>query len=156
DSINGIPKHQVLSSVHTAAVAWLATVVDKSGLDIFKLWLKMYPQYQKRINFYRSLLEPHLGLIRNFRNRTAFHAQPNFVDFFEPRLRFLEKAKDVAKGVQQFLDLAIFLVKREHKCEPDFCSRILGMVLDAELQLNVKINRRQLIEANIIDHSSVY
>jgi hypothetical protein len=137
-------------------VAWFATVVDKNGLDVFKLWLKMYPQYQKRIKFHRSLLEPHLDLIRRFRDRTAFHAQPKFVDFFEPRSRFQEKAKDVAKGVQQFLDLAKFLIKREHLCEPDFYSHILGVVLDTELQLKRNISRRWLIEANIIDRSSVY
>ena len=156
DSINGIPKEQVLLSVRTAAVAWFATVVDKNGLDIFKLWLKMYPQYQKRINLYRSLLNPHLDLIRRFRNRTAFHAQPKFVDFFEPRVRFLEKVKDISKGVQQFLDLAKFLIKREHQCDAGFYSRILGVVLDAELQLKCKISRQWLIEANIIDRSSVY
>lgn len=156
DSINGISKEQVLMSVRTAAVAWFATVVDRSGLDIFKLWLKMYPRYQKRINLYRSLLEPHLRLIRRFRNKTAFHAERNFVDFFEPRIRFLEKAKEIGEGVQKFLDLAKFLIKREHQSDPDFYSRILGIVLDTELQLKVKINRHWLIEANIVDCRSVY
>lgn len=156
DSINGIPKEQVLLSVRTAAVAWFATVVDKNGLDIFKLWLKMYPRYQKRINLYRSLLNPHLDLIRRFRNRTAFHAQPKLVEFFEPRVRFLEKVTDISKGVQRFLHLAKFLIKREHQCDADFYSRILGAVLDAELQFKCKISRQWLIEANIIDRSSVY
>jgi|SRR6516162_5551247 hypothetical protein len=158
ESINGIPKDQVLMSVRTAAVAWFATMMDthRDGLDIFKLWLKMYPQYQNRINLYHSLVDPHLKLIRTFRNRTAFHAQSGFVDFFEPRVRFQEKAKDIARGVQKFLDLAKFLIKRERQCEPNFYSRILGAVLDAELQLKRKISRRWLIEANIIDRSSVY
>jgi hypothetical protein len=156
DSINGISKEQVLISVRTAAVAWFATLVDRRGLDIFKLWLKMYPQYQKRINLYRSLLEPHLQLTRRFRNKTAFHAQRNFVDFFEPRVRFLEKAKEIGKGVQKFLDLAIFLIKREHQCDPDFYSRILGVILDTELQLKCTINRHWLIEATIVNRSSVY
>lgn len=156
ESICGVSKEQLIESVRTVAVAWFATVVDKNGLDIFTVWLKMYPQYQKRIKFYRSLLEPHLQLIRRFRDRTAFHAQPKFAEFFEPRLRFLEKAKDIAKGVQQFLDLAKFLIKREHLCDPNFSSRILDVVFDAELQLKCKINRRWLIEANILDRSSIY
>ncbi len=156
ESIVGVSKEQVLMSVRTVALAWFSTVVDKNGLDIFNLWLKMYPQYQKRIAFYRSLLEPHLVLIRTFRDRTAFHAQPTFLKFFEPRVRFLEKVKDVAKAVQKLLDLAKFLVKREHKCDPDFYARTLDVVFDTELELKCKINRRWLIEANILDRSSFY
>lgn len=156
ESIVGVSTELVLMSVRTVALAWFSTVVDKNGLDIFNLWLKMYPQYQKRIAFYRSLLDPHLVLIRTFRDRTAFHAQPTFLKFFEPRVRFLEKAKDVSKAVQHFLDLARFLVKREHKCDPEFYSRILDVVFDTELELKCKISRRWLIEANILDRSSVY
>jgi hypothetical protein len=153
DSVSDIPKEQVLGSLRTAAIAWFATVVDKSGLDIFKLWHKMFPQYEKRIRLFHEQLQPHLDVIRRFRNKTAFHAEPAFVDFFEPRVRFQQNAKDIIAGVQRFLTLSKFLVKRELTSDPELYSRMLGAVFNAELKLGCSINRRWLVQANILDSS---
>jgi hypothetical protein len=153
DSFSGVPREQVLGTLRTAAIAWFATVVDKSGLDIFKIWNKMFPQYQKRIAFFHSLLLPHLDLIRRFRNKTAFHAEPTFLAFFEPRVRFQDNAKDIIAGVQNFLTISKFLVKRELTAEPDLYSRYLDVILEVELALGCNISRRWLVQAHILDRS---
>jgi hypothetical protein len=154
DSFSGVATEQILGTLRTAAIAWLATVVDKSGLDIFRLWHKMFPQYEKRINLFRTLLQPHLDIIRRFRNKTAFHAEPEFAEFFEPRVQFQENAKDIVAGVQRFLALSSFLVKRELTADPELYSRMLNVVFDAELKLGCTISRRWLVQAHIVDESA--
>jgi hypothetical protein len=146
-------REQILGTLRTAAIAWFATVVDKSGLDIFKLWHKMFPQYQKRIAFFHSLVVPHLDVIRRFRNKTAFHAEPTFDAFFEPRVRFQENAKQIGEGVQHFLTISRFLVKHELSADPDLHSRFLDTVFDAELKLGCSVDRQWLVQANIVDRS---
>ena len=153
DSFHGVPRDQILGTLRTAAIAWFATVVDRSGLDIFKLWHKMFPQYERRIASLHSRLAPHLDLIRRFRNKTAFHAEPTFVAFFEPRVRYQENAKEIIEGVQSFLSISRFLVRRELAAEPDLYSRFLDRVFDAELNLGCTISRKWLVQANIVDRS---
>jgi hypothetical protein len=153
DSFHGVPRDQILGTLRTAAIAWFATLVDRSGLDIFKLWHKMFPQYQRRIAFFHSLVVPHLDVIRRFRNKTAFHAEPTFEAFFEPRVRFQENAKQIGEGVQNFLTISKFLVKRELSAEPDLHSRFLDAIFDVELKLGCGISRQWLVQANIVDRS---
>jgi hypothetical protein len=93
DSFSRVPRDLVMETLRTAAIAWVATVLDKKGLDVFNIWNKMFPQYSRRIALFRSSLAPRLETIRRFRNKTAFHAEVSFVDFFEPRVRFKQNGK---------------------------------------------------------------
>lgn len=87
ESILEVDNQIIRETLRTAAVAWFSTIVDTNSLNIFPLWEKMFPQYRKRITLYRTAIQPELDLLRRFRNRTAFHADPSFSRFFAPRKR---------------------------------------------------------------------
>jgi hypothetical protein len=75
ESIFEIGNETIRETLRTAAMAWFSTIVDKNGLNIFPLWEKMFPQYQRRIALYRAAIQPELDLLRAFRDR-ATNASP--------------------------------------------------------------------------------
>ncbi|MGC2489103.1 MAG: hypothetical protein WA412_10540, partial [Candidatus Sulfotelmatobacter sp.] len=89
-----VTSSQVMETVRTAALAWFSTVADKSGLNIFDLWLRMFPRYQRRITTFRNAIQCQLDKIREFRNNTAFHANPTFAEFFAPRVVVVDDRED--------------------------------------------------------------
>jgi hypothetical protein len=156
ESIFDLNNQVVRETLRTAAIAWFSTIVDRSGLDIFPLWEKMFPQYQKRIALYRTAIQRELNLMRVFRNRTAFHAEPVFSKFFAPRKDMLDNVKEITNSIRHFLSLAKFLIKREHTADPDLQSRMLDVVFDTELKLDCKIRRGWLIENKVIDRENIF
>jgi hypothetical protein len=155
ESVSGIDNKIFRETLRTVTMAWFSTILDKNGLDIFPIWQKMFPHYQKRIALYRTAIQPQLDLLRAFRDRSAFHAEPVFSKFFAPRKDVLDNVKDIVEGVQHFLRLSRFLIRREHT-EPNLQSRMLGIVLDTELKLKCNIKRSWLVETNVIDRSGVF
>lgn len=151
-----VPSEHVMETVRTAALAWFSTVADKSGLNIFDLWLRMFPRYQRRITIFRRAIQSQLDKIRSFRNNTAFHANPTFAEFFAPRVVVMDDREEIAAALKKFLKLAVFLLRREHWADPDLQSRMLGRILDAELTKNCRINRAFFIDAHIIDRHVIF
>ena len=156
NAIDGVDPGDMANTVRTCAMAWFCTFLDRNGLNIFDLWKKMFPQYARRLALYRALLERDLVRLRAFRNRSAFHAEPYFRKFLEPRVEMQEHSKEDVEALRRFFKLAIFLLNREHTVDPNLQSRILGVVLDTELALNCRIRRRWLVDTNILDRSSVF
>jgi hypothetical protein len=156
ESIFGIDNRTILETLRTASIAWFSTIVDKNGLDIFPLWEKMFPQYQRRIALYRAIIQPELDLMRTFRNKAAFHAEPAFSRFFAPRKEMRDHIGQIIESIQHFLALSRFLIKREHITDPNLQSRMLDVVFDTELKLNCNIRRGWLTEANLIDQTSIF
>ncbi|MFY9681750.1 MAG: hypothetical protein WBQ87_04015 [Candidatus Sulfotelmatobacter sp.] len=151
-----VTSSQVMETVRTAALAWFSTVADKSGLNIFDLWLRMFPRYQRRITTFRNAIQCQLDKIREFRNNTAFHANPTFAEFFAPRVVVVDDREDIANALKKFLKLAVFLLRREHWADPDLQSRMLETILDAELKKDCRISRAFFIDAHIIDRNAIF
>jgi hypothetical protein len=156
DSISGIDNKVIRETLRTVAMAWFSTILDKNGLNIVPIWEKMFPQYQKRIGIYRKAIQPQLDLLRTFRDRTAFHAEPVFSKYFAPRKNVLDHSKEIAKSIRHFLTLSKFLMKREHTADPDLQGRMLDVIFKTELELKCNIRRAWLIETNVIDRSSIF
>jgi len=156
DTVGGIDPEIVMNTVRTCAMSWFITMLDRNGVNIFDLWEKMFPQYTHRLRLYQGAIEKDLIRLRAFRNRSAFHAEPVFREFFQPRVEMQEHAEEDVRGLRRFLDLATFLLKREHTVDPDLQSRMLGVILDTELALKCRISREWLIDTNILDRSSVF
>jgi hypothetical protein len=156
ESISGTDNRIIRETLRTVAMAWFSTIVDRNGLNIFPLWEKMFPQYQKRIALYRAVIQPKLDLLRAFRDRTAFHAEPVFSKFFAPRKDMLDHIKEITTSVQHFLTLSKFLILREHTADPDLQSRMLDIILNTELELDCNIRRGWLIETNLIDRTTLF
>jgi hypothetical protein len=156
ESIFEIGNQTIRETLRTVAMAWFSTIVDKNGLNIFPLWEKMFPQYQRRIALYRAAIQPELDLLRAFRDRAAFHAEPVFSKFFAPRKDMYDHIDKIIESIQHFLTLSKFLIKREHTADPDLQGRMLGIVFDTELKLECKIRGGWLVETNVIDRSSMF
>ena len=151
-SIFGIDNQIVLETLRTVAIAWFSTIVDRNGLNIFPLWEKMFPQYRRRIALYRTAIQPELDLMRAFRDRTAFHAEPVFTKFFAPRTQMGDRIDEIIQSIQHFLTLTAFLIRREHTADPDLQGRMMDVVFNTELELDCKIKRGWLIKTNVNDN----
>ena len=156
ESIFEVDNQIVRETLRTAAIAWFSTIVDRNGLNIFPLWEKMFPQYQKRITLYRTAIQPELDLLRRFRNRTAFHADPIFFSFFAPRKDMLDHIKEIIESIQHFLTLSKFLIKREHTADPNLQGRMMDVVFNTELELGFTLKREWLIKTNVLDRTSIF
>lgn len=156
EQIVKVPVAQVMETVRTAALAWFSTLADRSGLNIFDLWLRMFPRYQRRITIFRTAIQSQLDKIREFRNNTAFHANPVFAEFFAPRVVVMDDREEIVAALQKFLKLAVFLLRREHWADPELHARMLDVILDAELQKNCRIRRAFFIEAHILEREAVF
>ena len=132
-------------SIRVALLSWYCTIVDRTrgGLKIFNVWRELFPRHRREIERVRREVEPQWEVLRTFRDKCGFHADT-------PRNYFLAKQKildnpQVAKAVQDFLDLAKLLINREEAELPDFVPEVETFLLDFELEKgNRAINRNAL------------
>src|SRR5229473_4388584 len=70
-----------------------ASLMDaqKMALDVFDVWVVLYPKDEERIVATWKKIEPYIQLIRDFRNDVAFHANKNPRRYFDTRRLFREK-----------------------------------------------------------------
>ena len=99
--------------------------MDKHGeaLNVFDVWKILYPEKVQRIDEVWKKVEPHIKLIRQFRDNVAFHACKNLRRYFETYISFY-KNKKTAATMREFGRLAAELLKEEHKALPDFSNEI--------------------------------
>ena len=103
------------NTLRTATIGWLASLVDenKSALNVFDLWLKIFPERRARILEVRSEIRPHLKLLIYFRNNTAFHANKSLARHLNVRQAIIRNPALTA-ATQSFLNLCIDLLKNDH------------------------------------------
>jgi hypothetical protein len=133
-------------SVRAALLGWYCTIVDRTagGLNIFNVWRELFPDHRDEIERVRAVVEPHWEVLQGFRDRCAFHADTPR-NYFLAKQKMLDKSSQVAKAVQEFLDLAKFLMLREEDELPDFVAEVESFLLDFELEKgNRGINRGAL------------
>jgi hypothetical protein len=129
------------SSVRVALISWFCVIVDQSdgGLNIFKVWRELFPNDRKVIDLAWRQIEPHWDVLRSFRDRCGFHADTP-QKYFEAKIKLLDNPETV-KAVQDFLDLAIILVKKENKQLPDFVPEVESFLFDFELHSGRRFRR---------------
>jgi hypothetical protein len=120
-----------------------ASLVDpvKMSLNVFDVWVVLYPGKAQRIVQVWKKVEPHIKLIRQFRNDVAFHANKNLRRYFETYLSFHQKSTELAAAMREFLRLATELLKEEHTALPD-----LGNEIDPILKKAFPGKSRQQID----------
>lgn len=132
-------------SIRTAYLSWYCTIVDQTrgGLNIFNLWLELFPRHRDEIERVRKEVEPHWEVLKNFRDKCGFHADT-------PRNYLLAKQKvldtpQTAKAVQDFLDLAKTFINLENEELSDFVPEVEACLLDFELEPgNRSVNRHAM------------
>lgn len=142
-------------SIRTAYLSWYCTIVDRTlgGLNVFNVWLELFPRHRDEIERVRDEVEPHLGVLRNFRDKCGFHADT-------PRNYFLAKQRvldnpQTASAVQDFLDLAKKIILLEETELPEFVPEVETFMLDFELEPgNRSINRHAMKRLLILPHGN--
>jgi hypothetical protein len=145
ENVMGHSGRNFAESVRTVLLSWYCTIVDSTqgGLNVFNIWRELFPNHRDEIERVRLEIEPHWEILRSFRDKCGFHADT-------PQKYFLAKQKmlnkpQVAKAVQDFLDLAVLLIKREEEELPDFVPEVESFLLDFELgEGNMGIRRDAL------------
>ena len=139
------------NSVRTACIGWLATIVDQTreGMNVFDLWRQLFPKHGKEIERVWKVMEPQMEVIKEFRDRVAFHVDTP-LKFFAARDKVRTPSPALAAAVQSFMDLEILLLRKEDEELPDFVPAAEELLLDLELQLGISINREWFKRALIL------
>ncbi len=68
------------ATLQVATLGWLASLVDRNSkaMNVFKLWVRLFPSRQPEIEAVRLAIQPHLKKLTEFRNVAAFHANRSF------------------------------------------------------------------------------
>jgi len=130
-------------SIQTIALAWFATLVDQSrdGLNIFELWRQIFPSHRARIEEVWAKIEPAWGLIREHRDRVAFHADKPLA-YFRAQLKTNENLEEIIKALDRFLQLSAFFLKIENVELPELGEVAKEMADEIGKQLGCEINPR--------------
>jgi hypothetical protein len=111
----GHGKAEFAATLRTVVLGWLATFVDPrdDSLNVFTLWLELFPSRATEIEAVRKEVNPLLGKLKAFRDKVAFHADRRErvhdsvrLALFDPRLATLQ---------DRFLRLAVDLLNDEHQ-----------------------------------------
>jgi len=131
------------STFENLTIGLFASLMDKHGaaLNVFDVWKILYPEKVQRIDEVWKKVEPHIKLIRQFRNDVAFHANKNLRRYFETYLSFHQKSTELAAAMREFGRLATELLKEEHTALPD-----LGNEVDPILKKAFPGKSRQQID----------
>lgn len=122
-------------SVRTALISWYCTLVDRTagGLNVFNVWHELFPNHRDEIERVRQEVEPHWEVLKNFRDKCGFHADTPR-NYFLAKQKMLDNSSQVAKAVQDFLDLAKRLINSEEAELSDFVPEVETFCLDFELE----------------------
>ncbi|GEM_PF-5266513 len=102
-------------------VGWFASLMDTgsgSALDVFDVWLALFPARKNEIAETWDRVEPHVQLIWDYRSDVVCHANKSVRRYIETHLRFNEKLGDIHAVMQAVADLAKELMEDERTVLP--------------------------------------
>ena len=102
------------TTLQVATLGWLASLVDQNpnALNVFKLWVRLFPSRQSEIEAVRTAIQPHLDTLKKFRDEAAFHANKSF-----ERQRHAYEAvttPELSDATDKFIGLCISLIRAEN------------------------------------------
>ena len=114
------------STFRNLSFGLFASLMDSQNvaLDVFDVWVVLFPEKEARIVEAWKTIEPYIPLIRDFRNDVVFHANKNLRRYLETRGSFYEKRMEIMGAMQEFWGLAAELIKDQSKVLPDFGTEI--------------------------------
>lgn len=126
ESMLGHGSAEFLDTLRSASYGLFASLMDPQNmaLDVFDVWVVLYPDREARIIEVWKKIEPHIQLIRDFRNDVAFHANKNLRRYVETRRLFNAKREEIIAAMQEFWGLAAELIKEQDKALPKFREEI--------------------------------
>jgi hypothetical protein len=129
---------EFLGSLRSQCIGLFASLMDPQAhaLNIFDVWVVLYPEKQQQIVDTWEKIEPHIQLIRDYRNDVAFHANKDLCRYFDTRSRFRGKKKGVIAAMQDFWGLAAELIKLQPTALREFRQEIEPALKKALPHLN--------------------
>lgn len=96
----------------------------QAALNVFEVWLVLFPGKRDKINKTRAKIQPHVGLIRDYRNVIVCHANKSLRRYVETVWKFQGKSKEVVTAMQEFGHLAAELRRDEPTALPTLRTEI--------------------------------
>jgi len=109
------------ATVQNMLVGIFASLMDtnKQALNVFDLWVALYPNEKIRIEETWKKIEPYTGLVRDFRNNVSFHASKNLSGYVKSLRAYEGNEKAIAFAMKEFGQLARDLFRKEHEALPN-------------------------------------
>jgi hypothetical protein len=126
DPTTPIPYSDFFGTIRSAMYGWFASLIDKqpAALNVFDVWLTLYPDEEKEIQRVWAAIEPYKEVIAHYRNHVAFHANKSIKHYFESRNRFNELKTEIGRAMQEFFGLASKLIKKPPTVVENFYDRV--------------------------------
>jgi hypothetical protein len=154
DNMMGQSGRDFAQSIRTVMLSWFCTIVDQTsdGLSVVRVWRELFPRHRKRIDRLWKEIEPHWVVLRTFRDKCGFHADTPR-NYFSARQEVIDNPQ-VARALQDFLELSTFLLRREEQELSDFVPEVEQFFLDFELESTSRFNRDALKRLLILPRGS--
>lgn len=103
-----------------------ASLLDrhKAALNVFDVWIALYPQMKTEIEGTWKKVEPCVQLVREYRNSVVAHANKDLAQYVKARVRFQEKRQEIIEAMQKFLQLAANLMRQEPVALPALSAEV--------------------------------
>lgn len=103
-----------------------ASLIDphSQALNVFDVWLALYPEKKDRINKTWSKVKPQVRLIRNYRNDVVAHANKNLRRYVGTQLEVHGGRREIIEAMQEFFSLAAQLMREEATILPEIRSEV--------------------------------
>ena len=113
ENVMGHGKSEFATTLQVATLGWLASLVDQhpGALNVFDLWLRLFPARRSEIEAVRAAIQPHLETLKKFRDEAAFHANKSFER--QSQAYDLVCSPEVSNATVKFLDLCITMIREE-------------------------------------------
>jgi hypothetical protein len=98
-----------------------ASLMDSSrqALNVFDVWVVLYPSEKTRIEETWSRIETHVRVIRDLRNNISFHAAKDLGNYVRALRTYEENAQAIGSAMREFGKLAGDLFNREPEALPN-------------------------------------
>jgi hypothetical protein len=113
-------------TVGHAFTGLFASLMDlhQAALNVFDVWLVLFPGKRDKIKKTWAKIEPLVGLIRDYRNVIVCHANKGLRLYVETVCKFQGKSKEVVTAMQEFGHLAAELRRDEPTALPTLRTEI--------------------------------
>lgn len=103
-----------------------ASLLDrhKAGLNVFDVWIPLFPQMKAEIEGTWKKAEPYIQAIREYRNNVVAHANKDPALYVKARIQFQEKRQGIVDAMRNVLQLAANLMRQEATALPDLSAEV--------------------------------
>jgi hypothetical protein len=97
---------------------------DESALNVFDVWLTLFPEKKDKINKVWSQVKPCTGIIREYRNNVVCHINKNLSQYMRVQFRYSTRVDETGQTIKVFAGLAAELMRAENRSLPGLRAEI--------------------------------